>query len=75
MTFYGHWRTRHYCKGCKRPVSHFTMMYSNGTCPSCGYKGEDAVTIMDCDEVSMRPIYHSLWRRLLCWPNEWRETT
>lgn len=51
---YSNWFTELRCANCNTAVSYITKMTSYGRCPHCGYKGKDAVTIMETIEVPYR---------------------
>ena len=37
-----------HCVSCKKQLNDGERMYNHGTCPKCGHRGENAVTIVDC---------------------------
>ena len=50
----GDWRTAWFCVNCDKRLSNSTVMYSDGRCLHCGYKGEHAGTIVDTYEKAYR---------------------
>ena len=59
----GRWKLRQRCVSCKRWLADYVVMYSDGLCPCCGYKGPNAVTIVATTEESIRWITTSPWWR------------
>ena len=39
-----------FCKYCEEKLTTNQVMYSEGRCPLCGIKGENACTVVDIDE-------------------------
>ncbi len=41
------------CSKCKKYLTDNQIYYSNGRCPLCGHRGEQAGTIVDVDNICM----------------------
>lgn len=50
------YKNAEFCVNCKEELTKHEIMYSNGRCPKCGYKGENAVTICDTFERGYRLV-------------------
>ncbi len=44
----GYYATIFQCVGCRQTLNTKQRMYSHGTCPKCGHRGVNAVTIVEC---------------------------
>jgi hypothetical protein len=48
------YKTAWFCVSCDGELTDWQVMYSNGRCPKCGFKGESAGTIVDTNERAYR---------------------
>lgn len=48
------WYNGYKCKKCDEILTYHQKMYSNGRCPSCGFKFSNAVTIVTTIEFAYR---------------------
>lgn len=55
------WFTVHRCIKCRRILNEWTVMYSSGRCPKCGYKDPRACTIVETTEHACRLVYNRKW--------------
>jgi hypothetical protein len=54
MPTYSLWRTEKKCFSCQTILSEWEVYYSDGRCPRCGVKHEDAGTIVETVDVAYR---------------------
>lgn len=57
----GEWKTAFFCVACCREMTQHQKMYSLGRCPFCGYKGQNAGTIVDTTEKAKRFVRTAPW--------------
>lgn len=50
------YKTAWFCVNCDREMSYHAVMYSHGRCSMCGFKGEDAATIVETYEKAYKII-------------------
>jgi Zn ribbon nucleic-acid-binding protein len=60
-TYYGPWFIVQECVKCTYVLSRKEVMYNNGVCVHCGYKGPSACTIVDTKDYSARRITKTWW--------------
>jgi DNA-directed RNA polymerase subunit RPC12/RpoP len=61
---YTRWYAIYRCVDCNKLLSDHERMYSDGVCPYCGFRGENAATIVDTKNGSARRVYEEgylLW--------------
>ena len=68
----GPWKVAYFCVKCKKEMSNWTMMYSNGVCPYCG--NVEPGTVVDCIESAKRWVmtgkWYSFWKGYWEYKNE-----
>ena len=62
------WKIHYFCEGCAQRLSIREVLYSQGTCPRCGYLGMEAVTIVAHVRKAARWVSGSWWR---FWIGRW----
>ena len=63
------WINAYFCVKCKKELSNYQKMYSNGRCLECGYKHPDACTIVRTTEKAKRWIHTGKWWQ--SWKGHW----
>lgn len=58
---YSKWFSIDECVNCGEYLTDSEVMYSKGTCPKCGHKGLDAVTIVDTNTRVCRIVSDHPW--------------
>lgn len=53
------WYSIDVCSNCEHRLTKYELMYSNGTCPHCGYNCRG--TVCDHKRVILRSIKHYKW--------------
>ena len=64
----GTWEAHYFCESCAQRLSIRQVLYTYGTCPKCGYRGVEAVTVVAHQKRTARRIFGRWWR---FWVGHW----